>query len=169
MLLILAGCAKRNTESLALQGGIIDDPGGGGDRGCPWTAIESVRIDPDTLWINESPWSVRSPAAGEAFAELLAVCGEPDAVEPFLAWRALEQDQREQKQRDASKRSMEEVATVLIAGAAVAAAGQTPGNEALSHAIRDENLEPASPDETPAADPDVTEARQAVVDALMGS
>ena len=88
--LLIAGCTKRSPESLELQRAAPHRLAPSDGRGCPWSTVETARAETDTLWVNETGWSVATDAAGEAFATLLTVCGEQDAVAPFLAWRQTE-------------------------------------------------------------------------------
>lgn len=167
-LVCLVGCgARRNAESLVLSGRVSDASGGGGEPTCPWTAPAAVRLEADTVWIDEVPWGVGSDSGADAFAALLARCGQADAVAPFRAWR-----EAEAKPPEPARSSLGAAGAALLGGAAEglaveAGVSASPSGDQLAHAIREQNLAPAALPAARPTDPALVAARDALVAALL--
>lgn len=166
LLALVMGCgARRNAESLVLRGGVSDQSGGGGEPTCPWTVPIAVRLEQDTVWIDEIPWGVGSASGAEAFVELMTRCGQADAVAPFRDWR-----DAEARPPDPARSSLGAAGAALLGGAVEglaveAGVAASPQGDQLGHAIREQNLAPAA---TPAARP-VDAALQAARDAFVAA
>lgn len=169
ILIAHGGCAKRDPGSLVLQGKVADEAGPMGERGCPWKTTEGARLEGDTLWLDDKPWTLGTSDAVEAFSTLLAVCGHAHAIRPLRDWYQAERDAEAARSADTTRDSLATVGAALVAGAAVAAAGPSaasPEGDALAHAMRDQNLEPIASPTTRSTDPGLEQARAALIDAL---
>lgn len=170
--LLLLGCAAKKEPSLVLQERVADEAGPAGERTCPMDAISAVRMEKDTLWLNDRPWTVHDAVAVDGLAEILALCGQADAIGPLRAWRKAELAAEEARKEDATRSSAEQVGASLLAGAVNAAASAAgvaadPDGTQLSHAMRDQNLRPASAPATHPPDSALAAARQTLRDALL--
>lgn len=171
-LLLLPACAgRKNQGSLALQGAISDQSGPSGGPTCPWETIEAVRLERETVWIDDVPWPVTSDGAVQRLEQTLALCGETDAIRPLSTWRKAEKDAHEKREQGAKDGAAQIGATVLagaVTGAASSAGmAQTPDNSQLAHAIRDKNLEPIPSTGAAPVDAELQQVRQALIDALV--
>ncbi len=168
LLALCASCSKRNsTESLVLQGRVADEAGPSGVPTCTWRPVQSVRLDRDTVWVNDSPWSVESEGAARAFVQRLELCGGAEAIAAFRSWRSEEEDAA-QRRRANQPGTLAVVGATAISGAAEQAAG--PGAiGAVGHAVRDANLEPIASPATQPPDAKLEAARQQFIDSLSDS
>lgn len=172
VLVLLAGCAgKKQAESLALQGGISDQAGPSGTRSCPWQTLSEVRLERETVWLDDTPWSVATEGAVTRLEQAFALCGQTDAIRPLKTWREAEQEAHEARQQPA-KDNAARLGATLVAGAVTSVAeeaGASPSasESQLAHAVRDQNLQPIPSPVTGARDAALDEARQALIDALL--